>query len=348
MSQNPNSPWSALPLFPPQASSVAHQVDTLYFFLVATAAVFAIGIFLTLAVFAVKYRRSKHPVAEQIEGSLALELTWTFIPLCIAMVMFVWGASLYYRQSRPPAGAIEVYGVGKQWMWKFQHMDGQREINELHVPVNRDVKVILTSEDVIHDFFVPAFRVKVDVLPGPNRYTVAWFRPTRLGEYHLFCSQYCGTHHAGMIGTIIVMEPAQYETWLSGGASTESLASQGEKLFAQLGCNTCHRNDALARGPNLNNLFGQPVKLSDGSTVTADEGYIRESILDPAAKIVQGFQNIMPSFKGQISEEQLTQLVEYVKSLAPRKAPQPKGAPATAASAGAGAKPQGPKPTPRQ
>jgi cytochrome c oxidase subunit 2 len=198
-------------------------------------------------------------------------------------------------------------------MWKLEHVEGQREINELHVPVGRDIEMIMTSQDVIHSFYVPAFRIKQDVLPG--RYTTAWFRATKPGVYHLFCAEYCGTQHSGMIGQVVVMEPAQYEAWLSGGNTSGSLASNGENIFQQLGCVTCHRSDTQGRGPNLVGVFGKPVMLEDGRTVIADENYIRESILSPSAKVVKGFKPIMPVFQGLVSEEQLTELVAYVKSL---------------------------------
>jgi cytochrome c oxidase subunit 2 len=302
-----------IPFLPVEASNHAGKVDLLFLFICAVVVFFSTLIAVLVSVFAVRYRRSSHRRATPIEGSLALEIGWTVIPLGIAMTIFVWGAVLFFAMNRPPAQAMEIYGVGKQWMWKFEHMDGQREINELHVPVGRDVKVILASQDVVHSFFVPAFRVKMDVIPG--RYTVAWFRATKPGRYHLFCSQYCGTMHSGMVGEVVVMEPADYEMWLAGGPTEGSLAQNGEKLFQQLACNTCHRSDAAARGPNLAGVFGSTVTLNDGRKVTADENYIRESILNPQAKVVQGFQPIMPTFQGQVSEEGLLQLVEYVKSL---------------------------------
>jgi cytochrome c oxidase subunit 2 len=198
-------------------------------------------------------------------------------------------------------------------MWKLQHVEGQRELNELHVPVGKDIKLIMTSQDVIHSFYVPAFRLKQDVIPG--RYTTMWFKATKPGTYHLFCAQYCGTQHSGMIGDVVVMDPAEYQTWLSGGAPTGSLAQTGQALFTQLGCSTCHRFDVQGRGPNLTGVFGKPVLLEDGRTVVADENYVRESILVPTAKVVSGFKPVMPSFQGQVSEEQLTSLVAYVKSL---------------------------------
>ena len=302
------------PLFPERASTIAPRVDALYFFLLAIAIFFGLLIAGLIVYYAVKFhRRSPDAVGARIHGGMVLEVTWTVVPLLITMVIFVWGASVYFAMASPPAHRLNIYVVGKQWMWKFQHLDGQREINELHVPVGRPVKLITTSEDVIHDFFVPAFRVKADVLPG--RYVTIWFQPTRPGRYHLFCAEYCGTRHSGMIGEVVVMEPNEYETWLSGGAAEGSLASAGAKLFQDLACNTCHRPDAQGRGPVLEGLFGKTVTLQSGETVTVDEAYVRESILTPSAKITAGFQPIMPTFQGLVTEEQLLALIEYVKSL---------------------------------
>ncbi|HVO60544.1 MAG TPA: cytochrome c oxidase subunit II [Terriglobales bacterium] len=305
--------WKNLPLFPEQASSIASQVDGLYFFLVSVSVFFTVLIFVLVFVFAVKYRKSVHPKPEHIEGSLPLELTWTLIPLGITMIFFAWGALIYFQEGRPPRGAMEIYAVGKQWMWKFEHETGQREINSLHVPLGRDVKMIMSSQDVIHSFYVPAFRMKADVLPG--RYTTTWFRPTKVGTYHLFCAEYCGTEHSGMIGEVVVMEPRAYQAWLAAGGAAPTMAANGKELFSQLGCATCHRMDRQGRGPNLVGVFGKPVLLSDGRTVNADENYIRESIVNPQAKVTAGFQPIMPTFQGQVTEESLGALVSYVKSL---------------------------------
>jgi cytochrome c oxidase subunit 2 len=229
-------------------------------------------------------------------------------------VMFFWGAALFFALSRPPEGAIEIYAVGKQWMWKFQHVDGQSEINERHVPVGRPVRRTMASEGVRHSFYGPAFRAKTDVLPG--RLTTAWFEATRAGRYHLFCAEYCGTKHSAMIGSVVAMDPVEYQTWLGGGEVTGSLADAGQKLFQQHACHTCHRPDSLARGPNLEGLFSKPVRLANGETVIADENYLRESIVAPNAKIVAGFQPLMPTYQGLISEEGILQLVAYIKSLA--------------------------------
>jgi cytochrome c oxidase subunit 2 len=311
-----------IPLFPEAASTIAGRVDALYFFLVAVSAFFGLLIAGLIVFFAIKYRR-RHAdeVGSQVAGGLMLEIGWTVIPFLITLVIFFWGASLFFAMSRPPAETLNIYVVGKQWMWKVQHTDGQREINELHVPVGRAVKLIMTSEDVIHDFSVPAFRVKADVVPG--RFSQVWFEPTRPGRYQVFCAEYCGTRHSGMTGAVIVMEPADYQTWLSGGAAEGSLASTGEKLFADLTCNTCHRPDSGGRGPVLEGLFGTPVKLHDGSVVTADESYLRESILTPNTKVTAGFQPVMPAYQGLVSEEGLLALIEYVKSLSTERQNEP-------------------------
>src|SRR6202140_2790461 len=304
--------FNNFPLWPDRASTAAGNVDALFIFLLIVSGLMTLLIFTAWTFFAPRCRYRRGVLAEQIEGSIPLELTWSIIPLFVFMVIFAWGAVVYFKSRTPPRDSTEVYVVAKQWMLKLEHAEGQREINELHVPVGRDVKLIMTSQDVIHSFFVPAFRMKQDVLPG--RYTVAWFRATKPGTYHLFCAEYCGTQHSGMIGSIVVQEPAQYEAWMSGG-STGPLSATGEKIFAELGCVTCHRTDTQGRGPNLQGVFGKPGLLEDGRTVTADENYIRESILDPGAKVVKGFKPIMPTFQGIVSEEQLNALVAYVKSL---------------------------------
>jgi cytochrome c oxidase subunit 2 len=237
------------------------------------------------------------------------------IPFLVSMIIFGWGATLYFSGYRPPAGAMEVRVVAKQWMWKFQHANGRREINTLHVPLGQPVKLTMISEDVIHSLFVPAFRVKRDVLPGS--YGVCWFEATRTGEFHLFCAEYCGTNHSRMIGRVIVMEPAEYEAWLAGGTTNEPPVVAGKRLFEELRCQTCHRPEGgAARCPPLEGLYGQEVKLTSGAIVAADENYLRESILRPGAKVVAGFQPLMPSFDGQVDEEQLIQLIAYIKSLA--------------------------------
>jgi cytochrome c oxidase subunit 2 len=302
------------PLWPQQASSFAGQVDALFIFMCIITGTVSLLVFVVIFWLAIKYRRTpQNELAQDLEPPKMLEAAWIIIPFFIFMGMFVWGSWLYFRLSRVPDNALDIYATGKQWMWKFQHPTGQREINTLHVPVGRPVRITMASEDVIHSLFFPNFRTKADVLP--NRYRVMWFQATRTGRYHIFCAEYCGTLHSGMIGWVDVMEATDYQRWLAGGAEG-SLASQGEKLFQKYACNTCHTNDATARGPMLVGLYGSTVTLSDDATLPADENYIRESILNPQAKIVKGFQPLMPTFQGQMNEDDLMKLLAYVKSLA--------------------------------
>lgn len=307
--------WSGFPLRPDQASTIAEGFDHLFYFETAIAIFFATFIFLTIFYFAIKYRRrSENERPGEIEGSLVLELAWTLIPAALCAIMFYWGSALYFTNSRPPTAALEVFVVGKQWMWHLQHAEGPREINELHVPIGRPVKLTLTSEDVIHDFFVPAFRVKHDVVPG--QYYSIWFEATKIGKYHFFCAQYCGAQHSGMIGWVTVMSEVDYEQWLTGGVKSETMAQAGGELYQKYACVTCH---GTGRAPAFNGIYGQPVKLTAGQTVTADEAYLRESIVEPSAKIVDGYTPIMPTFKGQLSEEEILQLIAFIKSLGPEE-----------------------------
>lgn len=304
-----------IPLVPESASSFSWKVDALYFYLSGVTLFFTLLISGVLIFFIIRYRRrTPYEIPRPIAGSHKLETLWTIIPFVIAMTMFGWGARIYFEQYKPPANAIEVYVVGKQWMWKIQHATGQREINELHVPVGRKIKLIMTTEDVIHDFFVPAFRTKADVVPG--KYTTLWFEATKPGTYHLFCAEYCGMNHSGMTGWVIVMEPREFDNWLSGNTSNTTPAAAGQQLFQTLGCASCHgANGEGGRGPTLAGLYGRETPLEGGQTVRADEAYIRESITNPQAKIVAGFGPIMPTFQGQVTEDQLVQLVAFIKSL---------------------------------
>jgi cytochrome c oxidase subunit II len=309
-----NTPFT----FPPeQASSVASSVDMLALYILLVGIFFTVLIATLVIFFAIKYRRRRGlRKPEFVRTNLALETAWIIIPLALVTVMFVWGTRVYVTMSRPPANAMEVYVMGKQWMWKIQHPEGRREIDELHVPLGKPVKLTMTSQDVIHDFFIPAFRIKKDVVPG--RYTTEWFTPTRIGEYHLFCSQYCGTLHSGMVGTVYVMDPAEYQQWLSGTVLGEPPADAGAKLFYSYGCMACHSSQA----PTMAGLYMSKVRLSDGTTITADDDYLRESILEPHAKIVAGFPDgLMPTFKGRVNDEQMMQIIAYIKSL--REAQQP-------------------------
>ena len=303
------------PLFPEQASTMAGQVDALYIMLCVVCGSVSVLIFTTIFVLSIIYRRRPdNELAEEEEAPKALEAAWIILPFIFFMATFVWGAWLYFELARVPDNALDIYATGKQWMWKFQHPSGQREINTLHVPVGRPIRVTMASEDVIHSLFFPYFRTKADVLP--NRYRTLWFQATKTGRFHIFCAEYCGTMHSGMIGWVEVMEPTDYQKWLAGGTEG-SLASQGEKLFQKYACNTCHTNDATGRGPVLVGLYGTPVTLSNDQVVNADDNYIRDSILNPQGQIVKGFGPIMPTFQGQVNEEDLLKLLAYIKSLAP-------------------------------
>ncbi len=304
-----------VPLFPEGASSFSWQVDALYFYLIGISLFFTVIIVAAVFAFAIKYReKEKFATPPEIHGSIPLELFWSFVPFVISMTIFLGGAIVYYNQYRIPADTMEIYVVGKQWMWKVQHGTGQREINELHVPVNRKIRLTMTTEDVLHDFFIPAFRTKADVVPG--RYTNMWFEATKPGKYHLFCAEYCGLNHSGMGGWVYVMEQKDFDNWLAGNVAGQTPVQVGEDLFTnKLGCASCHAGGQNQRGAVLEGIFNKEVKLVGGQTVIADEEYIRNSILNPAGQVVEGFQPIMPTFKGQVSEEQLVALVAYIKSL---------------------------------
>lgn len=295
-----------------QASRWATDWQHLFYFEVGIFVFFSILIFGVILYFAVKYRRRPgNEAPQQTKDYLPLEITWTAIPAGLCVVMFLWGAALFVRNGVPPAAATEIFVVGKQWMWKIQYSDGRRDINELHVPVGVPIKLTMASEDVIHDFAIPAFRIKKDVVPG--HYTTLWFTATKTGRYHLYCDQYCGTSHSAMVGWVTVMEPAAYAAWLSGGGGGKSLAETGADLYRQYACSTCHDT---GRGPSFVGLYGSTVKLNNGQTVVADDAYIRESILSPSAKVVAGYTPIMPTFQGQLGEEQILQLTAYIQSLA--------------------------------
>ena len=293
---------------------MASDVDQLYWFIIGVTAFFGILVCVLVVYFAVKYRTDDPlKIGAPITGSIPLELAWSVIPFLISVVIFVWAAQVFFDLYRPPDQTLEIYATGKRWMWKFQHLDGKAEINALHVPVGRPVKVTFTSEDVLHSLYFPSFRTKADAIPG--RYSTVWFEATKTGEWHIFCAEYCGTRHSGMIGMVTVMEPAAYQAWLSGNEGGGTLASRGERLFSELACNTCHLNDGSGRGPSLVDKFGAQEQLANGSIVNVDETYVRESILTPQLKVVAGFQPVMPTFQGLVNEEGVMALIEYVKSL---------------------------------
>jgi cytochrome c oxidase subunit II len=301
---------------PPQASTMAVQVDALFYVLLGLSIFFILLIAGLILYFGLRYREgSKADRSGKRDGNLRLEFFWAAVPFVISLGVFYWAGSLFFTDHSPPPDTIDIYVVGKQWMWKVEHTNGYREINEVHVPVGRPVRLIMSSQDVIHSFYVPAFRIKQDVVPG--RTTELWFQPTKPGTYHLFCAEYCGMGHSAMIGDIVVMTQVDYETWLNlGGAEAQAGMSPGEQLATQLGCLSCHKMDGSGVGPSWSGLFGSQVTLESGQTVTADEAYIKQSIRDPMSQIVAGYQPVMPDFDGQINDTQLTDLIDYIKSLA--------------------------------
>lgn len=303
-----------LPLFPKQASTVAAEVDALLIVWTLVSIVCSLIIVTMILYFVGRYRRrSESEIGHQEHESTMLEITWSVIPLIICLAMFAWGTKVFFNIQRPPKDAIEYWVTGKQWMWKVQHPSGVREINALHIPVGVPIKLTMTSEDVIHDFFVPAFRVKQDVLPG--RYTNVWFEATAPGTYHLFCAEYCGAEHSRMVGSVVAMDAKDYEIWLAGGVQSRPPAELGKELFTTLACNTCHVPGGSGRGPDLTNVFGTEVTLTTGRQVKVDETYVRESILSPSAKLLAGYEPLMPTYQGQVSEEQVGYLIAYIKSL---------------------------------
>jgi cytochrome c oxidase subunit II len=311
---------SQIPLYPPQASNFAVRVDDLMFFMIAVCVFFAVGICIAVTYFFFKYRRkSPDEVGAPIHGNMKLEITWIVLPFILLLAMFGWGAEVFVKYRNAPPDSLDIYVIGKQWMWKLQQPNGRKEINELHIPVNRDVRLILASEDVIHDFSIPAFRVKMDDVPG--RYNTLWFRATKVGRYHFFCSQYCGTNHAVMGGWVTVMTPSDYAAWLAGSTGSGDPVAQGQQLYEQLGCSTCHIDDGSGRGPSYDSLYGARVRLADGRTIVADDAYIRSHILTPPAYLVARYQPLMPSFQGLVTEEQILDLIAYIKSL--QKVPPP-------------------------
>jgi cytochrome c oxidase subunit 2 len=302
------------PLWPRQASTHAGQVDLLFIYLLLLSGAIATAVCVLIIFFSIKYRRGAGADrTNPPHGNLLIEWTWIGIPLGLALLTFLWGAGVYIQQVRIPSGATEIQVVGKQWMWYTQHPAGQREINELHVPVGRPIKLTMASQDVIHSFYIPAFRVKQDVLPG--RYTTIWFQPTQAGEYHLFCAEYCGTQHREMGGRVVVMEPSDYEQWLASGNQQQGLAQEGAALFRRYQCSGCHGANSTVKAPRLEGIYGKPQPIQGDGTVIADEQYIRDSILLPQRQIVAGYPNIMPSFQGQINEQDLLKIITYIKSL---------------------------------
>jgi cytochrome c oxidase subunit II len=313
-------------LWLPQATSAAPEVDFLIASLVLISCLVLALVFGLMLLYMFKYRAgSTADRGGASEKTWRLETAWTSATLLVFFGLFIWGADLYVRLFRAPADAMTIYVVGKQWMWKVQHPGGQREINALHLPAGQPVRLVMTSEDVIHDFAIPAFRIKHDVLPG--RYEMLWFVANRPGTYHLFCTQLCGTGHAQMVGDIVVMPAPDFQSWLQQNAAGETLATAGKTLFIRHGCSGCHgiggvggkQSESIVNAPPLTGLYGSPVPLADGTMVTADDRYLRDTILMPEKTRVAGYPPAMPSFAGQISEEDLIKVVAYIKSLAPEQ-----------------------------
>jgi cytochrome c oxidase subunit 2 len=304
-----------VPFFPPAASSLASETDHVYFFLLGLSLFVIAFVFLPLIFFLFKYRRGRQANRAHVNlPTNAIEITWTVVPTLITLGIFAAGAAVYFKEEVPPKDYMEINVVGKQWMWKIQHQEGNSEINELHVPLNQAVKLTMGSEDVIHSFYIPAFRLKQDVVPG--RFATEWFQPSRAGVYRFYCSEYCGMDHAKMEGFVFVMPQDEYKRWLEQGAPRNTLAQSGEKLYRILGCSGCHDGQTIVHAPAMEGLYDAMVPLNDGTTVQADDKYLRDSILQPALHSVAGYQPVMPAYQGRISEEQLMQLIAYIKSVA--------------------------------
>jgi cytochrome c oxidase subunit II len=317
-----------LPIIPDQASNFAAESDALYYTLSGLTAVFTLIVFVLVIFLAVRYRRGNRvDRSNPVHHSSILEMTWSILPLILGLAVFVWSAKLFAAMyGAAPKDSLEIYVIGKQWMWHLQHPNGIRENNELHVPVGRPVKLTMVSQDVIHSFFVPAFRIKRDVIPG--NYTSVWFTPTKAGKYHIFCAEYCGTQHSEMTGSVYVMEPKDFEKWTATGGQRvddtqpppRTMAEAGKAVYDQQGCGNCHDSDGTNRGPSLAGLYRSQVKLKNGQTAVADEAYLRKAIMTPSEEIADTYQQIMPAYKDQISEEQLLQIIEYIKTLSGRQA----------------------------
>jgi cytochrome c oxidase subunit 2 len=307
-----------IPFWRPGASPHAADVDLVFTGLLLTSAFVTALLFFLLLAFAIRYRaNSGADRSDRIQKSWRWEMGWTSATLVVFLLLFAWGAALYLNLYAPPKDALPIYVVPKQWMWKAQHPGGQREINELHIPVHRPVRLIMASQDVIHSFFIPAFRLKRDVVPG--RYQDAWFEPDKTGTFQLLCAEFCGTDHSRMSGRIVVLDAADYEQWLTRQDVTGTLAAEGARVFRELGCGGCHGAGSAVRAPPLEGLYGKPVPLQDGTVTIADERYIRDSILLPRSQVAAGYQALMPSFAGKIGEDDLVRLVAYIKSLAEEK-----------------------------
>jgi cytochrome c oxidase subunit 2 len=311
------------PMSPPAASNFAAELDGIYYILWTLTIVFTLIVGALVLFFAIRYRQgSKVDRSRPVHEHLPMEISWSIIPLILGLVVFFLGAKLFVKMRTPPKNATEIYVIGKQWMWHAQHSNGVRENATLHVPVGVPVKLTMISQDVLHAFYIPAFRVQYHVVPG--RYTMQWFTATQAGEYHIFCGMYCGTQHSEMVGTVIAMQPRDYAKWLaSGGSDIEPLTMQqrGAKLFASKGCGNCHTGNDTERAPTLHGIAGKLRRIQNGPSVLADDGYLRESILNPYNRLTAGYMQTMPIYANQISEEEVLSLIAYMKGLG--GAPEP-------------------------
>ena len=301
--------------FTTAASQYAESVDRLFLLLSVISGLIVALVVALLVTFLARYRRdSKAPRGEVPERmSREIEIGWTAATLFLFLFVFWWAASNELAALTPPKDALEIHVVAKQWMWRIQHPSGAREIDELHVPVNTPVRLVMTSQDVIHDLYLPALRLKQDILP--DRYTYLWFTANKTGIFHLTCAEFCGTDHSVMAGRLVIVEPQDYAKWTAAQPEGDDLAHQGEALFRSLGCSGCHTPGSSVHAPDLHGIYGRAVHLSDGRTVTADEAYLRDSILLPSKDIVAGFAPIMPSFTGVVGEDDLVKLTAYLKAL---------------------------------
>ncbi len=325
------------PLMPEQASTFAGPYDVLFLVTTILTVVFTGLVSALVVFFALRYRKGNKVNRKGAHDEhLPLELTWTILPLILGLVIFFWAAALFTHMRSAPKDAMEIYVIGKQWMWHIQHPDGVRENNELHVPLGKPVKLIMISQDVLHSFFIPQFRVKQDVIPG--RYTTLWFEPSKVGRYNLLCAEYCGTQHSEMGGFVEVMEQAEYQKWLASKGARNfdqklTMEKAGEAIYKQYNCAGCHEANDSIRGPSLAGLFGKVVALEKGDSVTADNSYVREAILSPNDRLTKGYIASMPTYKGQITEEQTLQLMAHIKTLGVAQ-PKPTMAPAVSPPAG--------------
>lgn len=323
-----------IPFFPPEASTFAREIDILYLTTWVLTIFFTTLVVILLSVLAYVYRRnSKADRTHPVHMHHGLELAWSIIPMILGLMIFAWGAKLYADAYKVPDNAEEIFVVGKQWMWHIQHANGIRENNTLTVPTGRPFKLTCISQDVIHSFFIPAFRVKRDVLPG--HYTSTWFEATQPGDYHLFCAEYCGTEHSRMTGTVHVLSPSDYARWLDLKGSREvlgptplkpkSMEEDGQEIFETVGCGNCHTNEDTPRAPTLYGIFGKKRQMQNGEILTADREYLRSNILTPNDKITAGYEATMPTYQGNLTEEQLNALIAYIKSLGTAEEPKPAG-----------------------